>query len=117
MSDWIEGFHKAMFDAIAANGRPVAIESSYYGGWIDFDANWHMIGGRDGKGPTCEPTNLRDLQEDEWDEFDGTFNDSLHGYGVSAAFDCSCGQLKDRRLRWETSFGDALRTLTGLTLP
>lgn len=112
---WQEQFKEAVAQYVIDRGR-VMQESDdrfagYYGGPYDFDATDHLRGY--GDGTPCAVVSWSDLQEDEWDEFNGTFNDSLHSYGISVKFSCKCGKLKDRRLLEAARFGDVLRHLVG----
>lgn len=66
-------------------------------GWQDYGLTTHAR--------KCMITAQGEIHEDVWNEFMGTFYEgdtSVHGMLVTAV-DCTCGQIKHRKMRWSAS--------------
>ncbi len=105
MSEWQEGFIKALRKALWKNGRiPTDDHDWYYGMLTDRDAMEHKY--------ECEPEeSLERPTETSWWSFVSTFDDSIETYAIQATMSCKCGNIKNATVLWETSFGDALRAV------
>jgi len=118
---WQDEFKNAVAQYVIERGMVTNPPSSefdwgnYYGGPYDFDATYHLRGDtRRGEGG-CEVSQWSDIQEEQWRQFSGTFDDGDgQRYGISVKFSCKCGRLKDRRLLTEDRFGEVLRALVGI---
>lgn len=96
---------------LAKRGRFVrdADARGLYYGWTDYEALDHTRPYK-AKATPCRVTVTGPVKETYWDEFAGTFyeGDESH-HGIEAIGSCACGKIKDRRIRYETSVGDAIR--------
>lgn len=102
---WREGFNKALKQAVWDNGYPVRVTTenySLYYMWADYELVDHQR--------TCPLGKASDPEEDEWTEFQGTFDEGSDiEYGCRMVASCQCGKIKDRTIRWHATIGDAIR--------
>lgn len=113
--DWREGYQRAMLVLMARRGAAVEEDRGRrsYGGWEDYDATElmrdHMRG--------CEPqlTASSTLCESQWEEFDGTFAEPpwSQRHGVDVYLSCTCGYVRDMRVRLASTVGQIMVWLLG----
>lgn len=102
MTDWREGFKRALIDVVATHGYPVRDNESFYG-WEEYPVGWDRETGQ-GIWPKKDHIALVGIDysactyhESEWHEFMGTFYEGdTRVYGVDAWIVCLDGQ----RFHW-----------------
>lgn len=98
---WRSRFDRALAQLLAQEGKPVSLDSSFYG-WEDHSKNpheWgHMVG-------------VFDIQEDSWAEFAGTFA-STHDHFTGITADVVYSSGYSRKARMEGTLGEIMRRLS-----
>lgn len=90
-------YHRAVAEIVVANGRLMRVDESYYG-WTDWDGKKEKI------------VAAFDLDEDYWEEFNGTFAseiDSRSGFTLHVLYEDGVF----RKLRYEAAIGEIMREL------
>lgn len=105
MSDWREGYRKALIDLILSEGNFMATDPGPYG-WWDRDADWTHREHPKFVHPDAEIT------EKYYSEFVGTFeaNKEITLLVVSAV-SCDCEQIIRRPYAYAATIGDVLSHL------
>lgn len=87
-------------------------------GWTDYEAQWHIVGGMDRKGPECQwvvPEGA-ELVEQTYSQFAGTFTENNQEVGINVGpCHCACGKYTDVTLRYKGSLTEVLHDLLGLS--
>ncbi len=110
---WQQEFHRRMIAALMAEGNPVAQGDDrdlFYGG---FAYDWQELTEHFAScGVNYDETSFT---EGNWREFAGTFADpgDENRSGIVLTATCNCGKYSGRRWRYENSYGNLLRRLTG----
>lgn len=97
-------YDTALASYVAVNGTPVRDDTDGYYGWSDHDMKDHVD-------KDCEISEVYSVEEDSWQEFNGTFNeddDSVHG--LEAEGECKCGRFKGK-LRVQGSVTDMIKDI------
>lgn len=91
-------YERFLREAVLKRGALVSTGSTYYG-WIADD--WRHTS-------KCELTTTKVPEEITYSEFAGTFatSDSTHHAVEVSGVSCKCGQLKDRKVRWDASVSE-----------
>lgn len=107
-----EEYKSRLREFMAIHGRPVRFDewgSPDFYGWSDYDAFNH--------GMKCDwiiPEGAT-LEEEYYDEFEGTFVDAAHRIGVNVGgVSCKCRKYTNKTLRYSGSFGNLLRGVLGI---
>jgi hypothetical protein len=90
-------YHRAVAEIVVANGRLMRFDESFYG-WTDWDGKKESI------------VAAFDLEEDYWEEFNGTFAsevDSRSGFTLHVLYEDGIF----RKLRYEAEIGEIMREL------
>jgi hypothetical protein len=90
-------YQRAVAEIVVANGRLMRVDESYYG-WTDWDGKKEKI------------VAAFDLDEDYWEEFNGTFAseiDSRSGFTLHVLYEDGIF----RKLRYEAEIGEIMRQL------
>lgn len=93
----LDRYHRAVAEIVVANGRLMRFDESYYG-WTDWDGKKEKI------------VAAFDLDEDYWEEFNGTFAteiDSRSGFTLHVLYEDGIF----RKLRYEAEIGEIMREL------
>lgn len=62
----------------------------------------------------CELTTTAVPTEITYDEWAGTFEPSRTKYAMQVdRVNCKCGQLRNRKIRWDATIGDAIQLVVG----
>ena len=97
---WKNEYHRALLNVLGRQAYVCEDNPSPYG-WVDYDGT--QIWREHLKGCSVDP-NTSMPREEQWDEFQGTFADDRHVYGVAADVSCACGSYRGVRLYLEATF-------------
>ena len=115
MTDWREGFKRALIDVVVAHGSPVRERPDFFG-WEEYPTGWGE--------ETYEPIYAKKdhialvgidysactYEESVWDEFMGTFYEGdTRVYGVDAWIVCLDGQRF--HWRWKGTASDLIQSV------
>lgn len=107
METWRKGFHKALVDAVVANGSLVRKNASFYG-WRDYSGTAEMRKKVAKVGVDYNATKMP--KETSWHEFQGTFYEGdtrVVGIELDVVLkDGTVGQY-----RWEANMSDLIQAV------
>jgi len=127
--EWEERYREKLRELLRTRGRKVQT-SNYYDraeadddlnvspyGWVDYNAEYHILGGYTRHGGPCEwvvPEGAV-AYERTYSEFQDTLSDNARVVGINVnGCHCKCGKYTDVYLRWEGSIADAVKIIMGV---
>jgi hypothetical protein len=99
--NWKTGYENAMSSMLVSEGYILdPSRGSTWGRSFDRELTKHL--------KECGASDVRDIKDASWYEFQDTFTGSKEEYGVQAHITCNCGKVKGATLEVQGSFGDIM---------
>lgn len=105
---WKDEYKRAAGLFVLKHGSWRSMRDDHYlvYGWLADD--WERMA-RHLETHALDEITLSDFTDVEWSEFESTFTDNSEHHGVEITVTCSCGQIRDRVIRYEGSLGEILQ--------
>lgn len=127
--EWEERYKEKLRELLRTKGSKVETSNHYaWGepdddvnvsayGWVDYDAEYHIVGEHARYGGPCEwvvPEGAV-AYEQTYSEFQDTFTENVQTVGINVkGCHCKCGKYTDVYLRWEGSIAEAVKIVMGV---